>query len=117
MSRVFSHFALMGLILALLLSATHTAMGETLAREGAGWLEDIDGYLVLHLEGTHHEMGVQHGKLLREHIRQNVQFLVHEKGEESVADVGPLGITPRQIIPQIERIDVAITDIAARGDG
>ena len=103
MSRV-SRFANLGLILALLLSATHTARGETLAREGAGWLEDIAGYLVLHLEGTHHEMGVQHGKLLREHIRQNVQFLIHETGEESIADVGPLSITPNKVIPQIINI-------------
>ena len=105
MSRVFSRIAWIGLILALLvLSAAPPAIGKTLAREGAGWLEDIDGYLVLHLEGTHHEMGVQHGKMLRDKIRQNVEFVIHEKGEEPVAKIGPLSITPNRVIPEIVNI-------------
>jgi isopenicillin-N N-acyltransferase like protein len=105
MSRLSSRIALLGCFLALLLlSAAPAAIGKTLARHGAGWLEEIDGYLVLHLEGTHHEMGVQHGKLLGVHIRQNVQYLVHDLGEEAVAEVGPLSVTPNQVIPQIVNI-------------
>ena len=105
MSHYISRIALIGCLLALLLlPATPAAIGKTLAREGAGWLEEIDGYLVLHLEGTHHEMGVQHGKLLRDHIHQNVQFLVHEKGESQIAKIGPLSITPNKVIPQIVAI-------------
>lgn len=105
MVRLISRMAFFGGFLALLLlTAAPAAMGKTLARHGAGWLEEIDGYLVLHLEGTHHEMGVQHGKLLSDHIHQNVEFMVHEKGEESVADVGPLKITPNKLIPQIVNI-------------
>jgi isopenicillin-N N-acyltransferase like protein len=77
------------------------ARAETLARHGAGWLEEIDGYLVLHLEGTHREMGEQHGKLLADHIQQNVQFLVREKGETALAELGPLGVTPNAVIKQI----------------
>jgi hypothetical protein len=84
--------------------AAAPAPAETIARHGAGWLERIDGYLVLHLEGTHREMGVQHGKLLGDHIRQNVQYLVHEKGEQAVAEIGPLGLTPNQVIGQIVNI-------------
>src|SRR5438046_1714468 len=37
---------------------------ETIARCGAGWLETIDGYLVLHVKGTPYEMGYQHGALV-----------------------------------------------------
>jgi predicted choloylglycine hydrolase len=85
-------------------SASTAANGKTLARHGDGWLEEIDGYLVLHLEGSHREMGVQHGKLLSEHIHQNVQFLVHEKGAESIAEIGPLSMTANQVIRQIVNI-------------
>lgn len=105
MSSHFSRNAWCAWLLALLvLSAVPAANGKTLARHGDGWLEEIEGYLVLHLEGTHREMGVQHGKLLSEHIHQNVQFLVHEKGEEAIAELGPLSMTPNQVIRQIVNI-------------
>ncbi|MCP6769329.1 hypothetical protein NL529_31225, partial [Klebsiella pneumoniae] len=38
---------------------------QTVARCGAGWLELIDGYPVLHLKGTPYEMGYQHGALMK----------------------------------------------------
>ncbi len=88
----------------LLLILSPAADARTLAQHGAGWLEEIDGYLVLHLEGSHHEMGVQHGKLLAEHIRKNVQFLVHENGDKAIAEIGPLNISANKIIPQIVNI-------------
>ena len=94
-------FACWAMLLAL---AVNSADAKTLGRYGAGWLEEIDGYLVLHLEGTHREMGVQHGKLLGDHIRQNVDYLVHEKGETALAELGPLGITPNAVISQIVNI-------------
>lgn len=87
----------------LLLTATNLD-AKTLGRHGAGWLEEIDGYLVLHLEGTHREMGVQHGKLLGEHIRQNVDYLVHRKGDEAIAELGPIAIKPNAVIAQIVNI-------------
>src|SRR5690606_38388792 len=87
-----------------LLLAVASLHAKTLGRYGAGWLEEIDGYLVLHLEGTHREMGVQHGKLLGDHIRQNVEFLVHDKGETALAELGPLGLTPNAVISQIVNI-------------
>lgn len=80
------------------------AGGETLGRHGAGWLEEIDGYLVLHLEGTHRQMGEQHGKLLANHIKQNVEFLVHEKGSQALVKLGPLEVTPAKAISQIVAI-------------
>ena len=47
-----------------------TALCETIARCGDGWLERIDGYPVLHVKGTPFEMGYQHGALLKESVRR-----------------------------------------------
>src|SRR5690606_3233520 len=104
MCRACSRRMLLAFALVALLLAPLAASGETLGRHGAGWLEEIDGYLVLHLEGTHREMGEQHGKLLADHIKQNVDFLVHEKGSQAVAKIGPLEISPAKVIPQIVAI-------------
>ena len=104
MCRACSRRMLLAFALVALLLAPLVASGETLGRHGAGWLEEIDGYLVLHLEGTHREMGEQHGKLLADHIKQNVDFLVHEKGSQAVAKIGALEISPAKVIPQIVAI-------------
>lgn len=37
---------------------------KVIAREGAGYLAEIAGVYILHLKGTPHEMGYQHGRLL-----------------------------------------------------
>lgn len=76
------------------------AQAETVARCGAGWLELIDGYRVLHLKGTPYEMGYQHGALLKEDCRQNLDYLLNVKGSEKV-DIGPLKISPRVAIEGI----------------
>jgi len=39
------------------------ARGQLIARQGPGWLERIDGYPVLHVKGTHYEMGYQQFEL------------------------------------------------------
>ncbi|HOD81971.1 MAG TPA: C45 family autoproteolytic acyltransferase/hydrolase [Phycisphaerae bacterium] len=49
---------------------------KLIAVEGKGYLETVDGYRVLHLKGTPAEMGRQHGKLLKQLIRDNVNFLL-----------------------------------------
>ena len=64
------------------------AGAQTVARCGQGWLEKIGGYPVLHLKGTHYEMGFQHGALLKEHVRQNMDFLLRKKGDEALAQLG-----------------------------
>lgn len=97
--RLFSAF-----FAALTLAAWQPAWAETLARHGDGWLEAIDGYLVLHLKGTPHEMGVQHGKLLGEHVRANLQFLLNEKGKEAIATLGPVEIKPRELLTSIVKM-------------
>lgn len=62
---------------------------ELVAVEGKGYLERVDGYPVLHLKGNPEEMGYQHGVLFREHVRQNVAFLLDDKPDEQI-EVGPL---------------------------
>ncbi len=71
---------------------------ETVARCGAGWLERIDGYPVLHLKGTPYEMGYQHGALLKDHVRENSRYLLEVKGEQEALEWGPVRLKPRQIV-------------------
>jgi len=48
-------------------------------RSGRGWLKRIDGYLVLHVEGSPEEMGEQHGRLLRPQIQRACKALIRER--------------------------------------
>ncbi|MCK4347888.1 MAG: hypothetical protein KAW47_04650 [Thermoplasmatales archaeon] len=41
-----------------------------------GWVEERDGVTILHVSGTHYEMGYQHGYLLREKIPIGFRILV-----------------------------------------
>jgi len=92
------------LVSVVLVALAATAQAETLGREGAGWLESINGYLVLHLKGTPYEMGMQHGKLLRDHVRENMQFILNKKGNESLIEVGPVRATPKSLLPGIVEV-------------
>ncbi len=75
------------------------AAAETVARCGQGWLERIDGYLVLHVKGTPSEMGFQHGALLKDHCRENLSTLM-EKSPQQV-QLGPITIKPHPVIRQL----------------
>jgi hypothetical protein len=93
----------LGLLAALCLSTlAQAAQAATVARCGQGWLEEIDGYLVLHLKGTPYEMGYQQGALLREHVRENLTFLLNVKGAQKL-EIGPLTVSPRKVIDGIVR--------------
>jgi hypothetical protein len=76
---------------------------QTVARCGQGWLELVDGYPVLHLKGTHYEMGYQHGALFKEHIRQNMDNLLVKRADQTVK-VGPVKVKPRSVIDSITTI-------------
>lgn len=89
----------------LLATQIRDAAAETIARCGEGWLEKIDGTLVLHLKGKPYELGYQHGALLKEHVRQSLHTLLVEKAEgHTLVEVGPLKLTPRAAIDAIVRI-------------
>ncbi len=62
-------------LLAILVLATLPLFADDvlIAREGKGYLEAIDGQLVVHLKGTHYEMGFQHGKLLADRVKEDIK--------------------------------------------
>ncbi len=89
------------LSLAALLSCAAPAHAKTLARCGRGYLEEIDGYLVLHVKGTPYEMGYQHGALLKDHIRENVHYLFEVKGKDVELEFFGLKFTAKNLISRI----------------
>ncbi|MGH7200641.1 MAG: C45 family autoproteolytic acyltransferase/hydrolase [Planctomycetaceae bacterium] len=93
---------LVAVTICLLLAAAASA--QTVARCGEGWLEEIDGYPVLHLKGTPYEMGYQHGALMKEHVRENLRNLLEVKGDVTIAELGPVQLKPRQVIASIVEI-------------
>ncbi len=80
-------------LLGLALGSLSAARAETIARCGRGWLERVDGCLVLHVAGTPYEMGYQHGVLLKDHVRDNARYLLDEKGGKPVK-LGPVPLYP-----------------------
>jgi len=105
MLAIFRRRLLVGLLAGLLaFFCLGRATAQTVARCGQGWLEMIDGYPVLHLKGTPYEMGYQHGALLKQDVHENMNYLVHEKGNTKLVDFGPVQITPKQLISTILRI-------------
>ncbi len=71
------------------------------ARYGKGFIETVKGCRVLHLKGTPYEMGVQHGVLLREHVRENIRHLIDEMGKEKKLDIMGFQLTPPKMINMI----------------
>ncbi len=85
-------------ILIALVCVPAAVRAETVARCGAGWLERIDGYPVLHLKGTPYEMGYQHGVLLKDHVRESAKYLLDVKGEQETLEWGPVRLKPRKLV-------------------
>lgn len=86
--------------LAALLLCT-AAQGQTVARCGQGFLEEIDGYRVLHLKGSPYQMGYQHGALLKDHIQANVEYLFNVKAKEKPLELLGVQLDPKQLISMI----------------
>jgi isopenicillin-N N-acyltransferase-like protein len=90
------------LIVALATAVAAHAETKTIARCGAGFLEDDNGYRVLHLKGTPYEMGYQQGALLRDDIRENVRYLFDVKGKELKVELGGIKLLdPKRVIAGI----------------
>ena len=84
------------------LAVSARAETRTIARCGEGFLEEVDGYRVLHVKGSPYEMGYQQGALLRDDIRENVRFLFEEKGKELKVEVAGLSLLdPKRVIAGI----------------
>ena len=80
------------------------AAAQTVARCGQGFLEQIDGYRVLHLKGSPYEMGYQHGALMKEHIQGNVDYLFNVKAKQKRLEFLGVEIDPKQLISMIVTI-------------
>src|SRR6516162_3674118 len=75
---------------------------RTVARCGAGFLEEVDGCRVLHVKGDPYEMGYQQGTLLRDDIRELVHFLFDVKAKEMKIELGGLKLLdPKQVLKGI----------------
>ncbi len=96
-----TRFAALALIV-LLAHGPARAETKTVARCGAGFLEEVDGYRVLHVKGTPYEMGYQQGALLREDIRENVHYLFDVKGKEMKVELAGVSLlNPKRAISGI----------------
>jgi hypothetical protein len=88
----------------LLLLATAAFSGGETVRCGKGWLERIDGYPVLHVEGTPYEMGWQQGSLFREECLALLRRLLTERPGEPTIDFLGQKIGARDAIALIWKI-------------
>ncbi len=102
MRRFLSRNVALALIVLLAAAAAARAETQTLARCGEGFLEEVDGYRVLHIKGEPYEMGYQQGALLRDHIRENVRFLFDVKAKEMKLELGGIKLLdPKRVISGI----------------
>ena len=100
MSFSWSRRAILLAIVSLFLgSSSSFADTKTLARCGQGFLEEVDGYRVLHLKGTPYEMGYQQGAMLKTDVRELVHFLFEVKAKEMKIEVAGLNLlNPKRAI-------------------
>ena len=77
---------------------------KTIARCGQGWLETINGYPVLHLKGTPYEMGYQHGALLKESVKENLEYMIKVRGDQALVEWKGLKVKPASLIRMIVSI-------------
>ncbi len=101
MGRILLRMAATWLVVLVTISAAQ-AQTKTLARCGAGFLDEVDGYRVLHVKGQPYEMGYQQGALLRDDIRENIRFLFEVKAKDVSVEVkGVKLLDPRRVIQGI----------------
>jgi hypothetical protein len=75
---------------------------RTIARCGEGFLEEVDGYRVLHVKGSPYAMGYQQGSLLRDDIRENVHYLFDVKSKEMKVEMAGISLVdPKKMIAGI----------------
>src|SRR5262245_5270293 len=96
------------LIVVSLCLSNFASAGETIARCGQGWLEMVDNYPVLHLKGSPYEMGYQHGVLLKESVRENLNNVLNSKRVSSVQVAG-VTLKPRWIIETLTVVQAPYT--------
>jgi isopenicillin-N N-acyltransferase-like protein len=99
MRRMSTQIAAFLLVILAVAGPLARAETKTLARCGAGFLEEVDGYRILHLKGEPYEMGYQQGALLRDDIRENVRFLFEVKAKDMKVELGGVKLLdPKRVI-------------------
>ncbi len=108
MPRLTSRAAVWKWTLAIAVAATLAAPAgafagsKTIARCGQGYLEEVNGYRVLHVKGSPYEMGYQQGALLKDDIRELVRFLFDVKAKELKVEVAGVNLlNPKRVIQGI----------------
>lgn len=77
--------------------------GRIVARCGAGFLEEIDGYAVLHVAGSPYEIGFQHGRLLRKRVEAVVRYLLDVKANDMTIKLAGVPVVgPQAVIGLIQ---------------
>jgi len=66
------------LLAGLILPGATAAEVLGISSDGNGWLEQLGAYRILHVSGSHYEMGFQHGELMGEEVGQAVQAYVYD---------------------------------------
>jgi hypothetical protein len=67
------------LVMPLLFTGINYSIGEQVPKNShaalltGGWVEQRDGLTILHVNGSHYQMGYQHGSLLREQVQENIR--------------------------------------------
>lgn len=77
------------------------ADSRTIARCGAGWLEEINGYPVLHLKGSPYEIGYQHGVLMKERVQSNLRGILAQEEGHPLVEVLGIQVKPSHAIQTI----------------
>ncbi|MBN1861993.1 MAG: hypothetical protein JW840_11110 [Candidatus Thermoplasmatota archaeon] len=88
-----------------------------------GWVEQQEDLTILHVNGSHYQMGFQHGYLLRTEVQENIRAFIHYAEQYlTVPDLLMLWNTsqpyiPAQYIQEIQGIadgaNISFDDIAA----
>jgi hypothetical protein len=94
MPRIARWLLLVALVAVLATLSSARAETKTIARCGAGFLEEINGYKVLHVKGTPYEMGYQQGALLKNDIQEQVRYLFDVKAKELKIDLAGVKVNP-----------------------
>ena len=76
---------------------------KVIARCGKGFLEEVGGHKVLHVEGTAYEMGFQHGSLLKKNVHEMVRYLLDVKSKDLQMEWNGIKfLSPKKLIAGIQ---------------
>ena len=76
---------------------------KVIARCGKGFLEEVGGHKVLHVEGTAYEMGFQHGSLLKKNVQEMVRYLLDVKSKDLQMEWNGIKfLSPKKLIAGIQ---------------